>query len=308
VVLPQHMADDRFDGARSVILDALSLPKETRVIPQDGITRIAIRGAPPLMYPADGPPRPCTSREYFQSLLHDNPGVLGANGGAKFFNEPWPLTGMQRHIARNKVTICALIADPEGAVSKRLFALPGVWCLGSFCKVEPWDEKPVLWQCTKCCALGHANNDRNGRGCKLKPRCHTCSSTEHKTHEHAQKCMHCKHAPTTGPCPHQHCFVCDSNAHGPLNSKCGGKKAYQLPDKDKGRDFLGRPLAPNPAPSGRAGPGPVPGSAPPAVPGPATAVAATQAKPAAPPAPPTLIVTPPTQALSSGPTQPVTNV
>jgi hypothetical protein len=308
VVLPPGMTHDRFEGARSVILDALSLPKETRVIPQNGITRICIRGAPPFFYPADGPPRPCTNREFFQSLLHDNPGVFGANGGAKFYGEPWPLTGQQRRIAGNSVTVCALIADPEGAVSKRLFALPGVWCLGSFCKVEPWDEKPVLWQCTKCCGLGHTDHDKKGRGCKAKARCHTCSSTEHKTHEHAQKCMHCKHAPTTGPCPHQHCFVCDSNTHGPLHSKCGGKKAYKRPNK--GTDFLGRPVAPGAGqtPARNSGPGPNPGSTPPAVPGPAPAVAATQAKPAAPPAPPTLIVTPPTQASSSGSTQPVTNV
>jgi hypothetical protein len=308
VVLPPGMTDDRFEGARSVILDALSLPKETRVIPQNGITRICICGAPPFFYPADGPPRPCTNREFFQSLLHDNPGVFGANGGAKFYGEPWPLTSQHRQIAGNLVTICALIANPEGAVSKGLYALPGVWCLGSFCKVEPWDEKPVLWQCTKCCGLGHTDHDKKGRGCKAKPRCHTCSSTEHKTHEHAQKCMHCKHAPTTGPCPHQHCFVCDSNAHGPLNSKCGGKKAYKRPNK--GTDFLGWPAAPGAGqtPAHNSGPGPAPGSASPAVPGPAPAVAATQAKSAAPPAPPSPIVTPPTQAPSSGPSQPVTNV
>jgi hypothetical protein len=307
VVLPPGMTLDRFEGARSVILDALSLPKETRVIPQNGITRICIRGAPPFFYPADGPPRPCTNREFFQSLLHDNPGVFGANGGAKFYGEPWPLTGQQRRIAGNSVTICALIADPEGTVSKRLYALPGVWCLGSFCKVEPWDEKPVLWQCTKCCGLGHTDHDKKGRGCKAKARCHTCSSTEHKTHEHAQKCMYCKHAPTPGPCPHQHCFVCDSNAHGPLNSKCGGKKAYKRPNK--GTDFLGRPAAPGAGqtPARNSGPGPGPGSTPPAAPGPASATAAAQAKPAAPPAPPTPIVTPPSQASSSGSTQPVTN-
>jgi hypothetical protein len=308
VVLPPGMSDDRFEGAQSVILDALSLPKETRVIPQNGITRICIRGAPPFFYPADGPPQPCTNREYFQSLLHNNPGVFGANGGAKFYSKLWPLTGQHCRIARSAVTICALIADPESAVSKRLYALLGVWCLGSFCKVEPWDEKPVLWQCTKCCGLGHTDRDRKGRGCKAKPRCHTCSSTEHKTHEHAQKCMHCKHAPTSSPCLHQHCFVCDSNAHGPLNSKCGGKKAYKRPNK--GTDFLGRPVAPGAGqtPARNSGPRPSPGSTPPAVPGPAPAAAATQAKTAAPTTPPTLIVTPPTQALSGGSIQTVTNV
>jgi hypothetical protein len=308
VVLPPGMSNDRFKGARSVILDALLLPKETRVIPQNGVTRVAICGTPPLVYPADGPLRPCTNREYFQSLLQDNPGVFGASGSVKFYSEPWPLTGQHRWIAKNPVTICALITNPEGAVSKRLYALPGVWCLGSYCKVEPWDKKPVLWQCTVCCLLGHANNDRKGRGCKAKPRCHTCSSTEHKTHEHAQKCMHCKHSPTTGPCLHQHCFVCNLNAHGPLDSKCGGKKAYKHPNK--GSDYLGRPIAPGAGqtPARNSGPGPAPGSATLAVPGPAPAVAATQAKHAAPPVPPTLIVTPPTQVESSGPTQPVTHV
>jgi hypothetical protein len=232
------MANNCFNGALLVILNALLLLKETCAVPQKSITCIAIHGAPPFLYPADNPPRPCTSREYFQSLLHGNPGMFGMGDGAKFYNKPWLLTSQHRRIAKNLVTLCTLIANPKGAVSKKLYVLLGVWCLGLFCKVKAWDEKPVLWQCTGCCVLGHSNNNRKGCSCKAKPRCHTCSSTKHKTHKHAQRCMHCQHSPTTSLCLHQHCFVCQSNVHGPLDKKCGRKKAYQLPDKGKGCNFI----------------------------------------------------------------------
>ena len=117
-------------------------------------------------------------------------------------------------------------SDPDGSTTKQLFENKQA-LFGKQVQIERWVNKPLLIQCSRCHALGHAASSRS---CRLPPdsvKCFICGKG-HLTDTHSRECPKSKQHKTAGTCDCRlQCITCYKIGHHARDRTCPAREGYR---------------------------------------------------------------------------------
>jgi hypothetical protein len=117
-------------------------------------------------------------------------------------------------------------SDPDGSVTKQLFKNRQA-LFGKHVQIERWVDKPLLIQCGRCHALGHAASSKSCRLPKDSVKCYICGKG-HLTDNHDRECQKSKQHKVAGRCDCRlQCITCNKVGHHARDRACPAREGYR---------------------------------------------------------------------------------
>ena len=117
-------------------------------------------------------------------------------------------------------------SDPDSSITKHLLKNRQA-LFGKQVDIERWIDKPLLVQCGRCHALGHAASSKT---CRLPPdsiKCYICGKG-HSTDTHDRECPRSKQHKTAGICDCRlQCLSCNKVGHHAKDRTCPAREGYR---------------------------------------------------------------------------------
>lgn len=151
-------------------------------------------------------------------------------------------------MATSYTSLTFAFSDPDGSISKQL--LKGKQALfGKQVQIERWIDKPLLIQCGRCHALGHAASSKSCRLPLDSVKCYICGKG-HLTDAHNRECTRSKQHKTAGTCDCRlQCITCNKIGHHARERACPAREGYRSRrsrPNPKGKGVDRRPPSPLP--------------------------------------------------------------
>ena len=139
----------------------------------------------------------------------------------------------------NYTSLTFAFSDPDGSITKGLLANKQA-LFGKEVQIERWIDKPLLIQCGRCHALGHAASSKACRLPRDSVRCYICGKG-HKAEAHSRECPRASQHRAAGTCNCRlQCLTCNKVGHHARDRTCPAREGYRsrkprLNPKDKGK-------------------------------------------------------------------------
>ena len=215
-----------------------------------------------LTSPFPGGGQLCPNQGWTKLLAHGVPVMDNDDnvfGPDDLLRETWTLTGLRNayfssppHWVKPVETMSSCyssltfaFSDPDGGITKQLMSSRQA-LFGKQVQIERWVDKPLLLQCSRCHALGHASSSKT---CCLPTdavRCYICGKG-HLADAHDRECTRARQHRVAGVCDCKpQCISCNTVGHHARDTTCPTREGYRsrrscLSKKNKGKEKANPP-------------------------------------------------------------------
>ena len=140
----------------------------------------------------------------------------------------------------NYSSLTFAFSDPDGSITKGLLENKQA-LFGKQVQIERWVDKPLLVQCGRCHALGHAASSKACRLPRDSVRCYICGKG-HKAEVHNRECPRASLHKQAGTCDCRlQCLTCNKVGHHTRDPTCPAREGYRsrkprIIPKNKGKE------------------------------------------------------------------------